>query len=417
MKILHIAAHMGGGIGSAYVGLGTCGQEQSILLLEPPQDQAALDKVKAAGFHVLQDAGDSVVEQELRQADAVVFSWHHHPAMTRFLQRFPAIPIRSVFWCHVSGNYFPHIPAELVKKFDSAIFATPFTLELPQIRALGSAYLQEHCSVVYGLNNLSRFARVQRKTSGPYTIGYVGTIGFCKLHPDFVEFCSAVKIPDVRFLLVGAPSAREQLLESAARKGIADRFEFCGQMADITPALAQMDAFGYLLNPQHFGATENALLEAMAAGLPVAALDQCVERGIIRDGETGLLIRTPQEYGAKIQTLYADSAFASQIGAAARTDVLARYDIDINRQRFLSSCKRTLEKNKRIHRFSDFFSGKPADWFLSCVEADRICFEEDRAEESGLIFHERTKGSPIHYHKYFPEDERLSRWAEQLSKQ
>ena len=45
MKILHIAAHMGGGIGSAYAGLGDCGQEQKVLLLEPRQDSTALDSV------------------------------------------------------------------------------------------------------------------------------------------------------------------------------------------------------------------------------------------------------------------------------------------------------------------------------------------------------------------------------------
>ena len=44
MRILHIAAHMGGGIGAAYAGLGDCGQEQSILLLEPPQDAASLTR-------------------------------------------------------------------------------------------------------------------------------------------------------------------------------------------------------------------------------------------------------------------------------------------------------------------------------------------------------------------------------------
>ena len=53
MKILHVAAHMGGGIGSAYAGLGSCGQEQSVLLLEPPIDTGALDRVRASGFRIL----------------------------------------------------------------------------------------------------------------------------------------------------------------------------------------------------------------------------------------------------------------------------------------------------------------------------------------------------------------------------
>lgn len=414
MKLLHIAAHIGGGIGAAYIGLGTCGLDQTILLLEPPQDQTMLSKVKDAGFHVLQNADDFVVERELRQADAVVFSWHHHPAMTLFLQQMPAIPIRSILWCHVSGNYFPHISADFVRKFDETIFATPFSLELPQICALGNAYLKKHCSVVYGLNDLSSFSQIRRMPHRSYTIGYVGTIGFCKLHPDFVNFCAAIKLPDVRFLMVGTPVVREQLLAHAASKGIADRFQFCGQVSDVAQMLAQMDAFGYLLNPQHFGATENALLEAMATGIPAIALNQCVERGIVRNRNTGLLVRSPEEYGCAIRYLYSHPNKAEQLGAAGRDDILGRYRIQSNRQRFLTVCKRALGRKKRVHKFDNFFIGEPADWFLSCVSADRVCFEENRAQDSGPIFHERTKGSPIHYHKYFPKDERLGQWAQQV---
>ena len=52
MKILHIAAHVGGGIGSSYIGLGTCGHEHKIILLEAPIDLNSVAKVKAAGFEI-----------------------------------------------------------------------------------------------------------------------------------------------------------------------------------------------------------------------------------------------------------------------------------------------------------------------------------------------------------------------------
>lgn len=415
MKILHIAAHMGGGIGSAYVGLGTCGQEQKVLLLEPPQDKTALGRVQSAGFQIIQAADDSHIEAELNWADVVVFSWHHHPALTKFLHDFPAVSIRSVLWCHVSGNYFPHISAGFVRQFDQSIFASSFSLDLPQIKALGEAYLQKRCGVVYGLNDLSRFATVKKESQAQYTVGYVGTMGFCKLHPNFVDYCAAVEMPDTRFLMVGAPSTRTQLLKAAEEKGIAGQFQFCGQLPDVAPALAQMDVFGYLLNPQHFGATENALLEAMAAGLPVVALDQCVERGIIRDGVTGLLVHSPEEYGKAVRYLRENPEKAALLGEQARMDVVKHYELQANRRRFLAACRQTLTGGKRLHHFDAFFTGEPADWFLSAVGADRRCFEENRPQDAGLIFREKTKGSPIHYHTYFPEDARLAHWNEQVN--
>jgi len=414
MKILHIAAHMGGGIGSAYAGLGNCGQEQRILLLETPRDRTALDRVRSAGFQIIQATERSSVERELEWADVAVFSWHHHPALTGFLHGFPAVPIRSILWCHVSGNYFPHISAEFVQQFDQSIFASPFSLDLPQVRALGDTYLKKHCDVVYGLNDLSRFIRIKKKPHAHYTVGYVGTMGFCKLHPSFIDFCAAAWTPDTQFLMVGSPSTQKELLTSAEEKGIAEQFQFCGQLPDVSSALAQMDVFGYLLNPQHFGATENALLEAMAAGLPVVALDQCVERGIIRDGRTGLLVHSPAEYGNAVRYLWENPEKAALLGAQAQIDIMERYEIQANRRRFLVACQRAEAREKRLHHFSEFFTGEPADWFLSAVEADRACFEEDRPQDAGLIFRERTKGSPVHYSDYFLADRRLERWTKKI---
>ncbi|NBI08957.1 glycosyltransferase [Colidextribacter sp. OB.20] len=415
MRILHIAAHMGGGIGSAYAGLGACGQEQRVLLLEPPQDQTTLDKVQSAGFQIIQGTENPCIERELEWADAVVFSWHHHPALTKFLHDFPAVPIRSILWCHVSGNYFPAISAGLLRSFDQCIFATPFSLELPQVQALGTEYLQRHCGVVYGLNDLSRFTRIKRRPHERYTIGYVGTLGFCKLHPALVDFYGVAGMSDARFMLVGAPSTKEELLSAAERRGMAGQLQFCGQLPNVEPALAQMDVFSYLLNPQHFGATENALLEAMAAGLPVVALDQCVERHIIRNGETGLLVHSPEEYGNAVRYLRENPEKASLIGAHARADIMKRYEIEENRRRFLAACRRADAGEKHLHHFGEFFTGEPADWFLSAVDADRQCFEEGRVQDAGLIFREKTKGSPAHYHTHFPENHRLTQWTEQIN--
>ena len=416
MKILHIAAHVGGGIGSAYAGLGDCGQEQSLLLLEPPRDRAALERVRSSGFRVIESADNFTVKRELEQADVVVFSWHHHPALTKFLHNFPTVPIRSVLWCHISGNYFPYISANFIQQFDQSVFATPFSLNLPQIRALGDEYLQEHCGVVYGLNNLTRFFHVERAAQEQYTVGYVGTMGFCKLHPAFMDFCAAVNMPDVRFMLVGTPTTKYELLCAAETRGIAGQLQFCGQLPNVAPALAQMDVFGYLLNPQHFGATENALLEAMAAGLPVIALDQCVERGIIQNGRTGLLVHSPEEYGNAVRYLREHPGQAEELGKAARADIQECYEIQANRRRFLETCRRAAGGEKHLHGFAQFYSGGPADWFLSAVEADRACFEENCPQNAGLIFHEKTKGSPLHYSACFPEDGRLLQWAEKIQR-
>ena len=72
------------------------------------------------------------------------------------------------------------------------------------------------------------------------------------------------------------------LQEEIIKCGLENNFEFTGYVDNVYSQLSRFDIFAYLLNPYHFGATENALLEAMAYELPVIALNQSVEKHIIK---------------------------------------------------------------------------------------------------------------------------------------
>jgi glycosyltransferase involved in cell wall biosynthesis len=414
IKILHITAHVGGGIGSAFIGLGSPDLEQTVILLEEPINKKPIIPMEAEGFRILICPDCSQIKEEIEATDIVMFSWSHHPAITKFMYEFPEIPVRSVLWVHVSGNYFPVVKAEFLRLFDQVVFATPYTLSLPEVQSLGSNYIIEHFDVVYGMGDLKKFIKVQKVPHEKFVIGYVGTLNFCKLHPDFIDFCTAVDISNVEFALIGDSPTRDELLQAAQKKGIADKFKFYGHVDNIPEQLARMDAFGYLLNPQHYGATENALLEAMAAGVPVIALDQCVERYIIHNGVTGLLVQDPQAYSTALRSIYEKPDFALSLASNARNEILQHYSIEDNRKRLLSRFNVALSSKKRQHCFKAYLGESPSDWFLSAVGPDNDCFLENHAQDSGRIFHESTKGSPQHYHNYFPEDKRLALWSRQL---
>jgi glycosyltransferase involved in cell wall biosynthesis len=88
-------------------------------------------------------------------------------------------------------------------------------------------------------------------------------------------------------LLVGDGPERGSLERLAAELGVADRVHFAGFQADPRPFLDAMDMF---VVPSRSEGVSMGLLEAMAAGVPVAVTDVGASREVIDDGACGSLL-------------------------------------------------------------------------------------------------------------------------------
>ncbi len=78
-------------------------------------------------------------------------------------------------------------------------------------------------------------------------------------------------------------------------------------------------------NPFCDAKSEIKYTEAAIVGVPTVASRTGAFEFAIRDGETGFLAATPDEWAAKLEQLIGDSALRHRMGEAARADVLARY--------------------------------------------------------------------------------------------
>src|SRR6185369_2061277 len=94
--------------------------------------------------------------------------------------------------------------------------------------------------------------------------------------------------PAVRILVVGDGSQRSELQQRAAECGLADRIMFAGFQSDTAPWYAAMDAF---VLPSLTEGTPLALLEAMAARVPVIATAVGGVPTVINSGEHGILVQ------------------------------------------------------------------------------------------------------------------------------
>ena len=106
--------------------------------------------------------------------------------------------------------------------------------------------------------------------------------------------------PWAKFLLVGDGPSVEPLKATFAKEGVQDRLVFAGKLTGraLYEAYAAMDVFAFSSKSETQGMV---LAEAMAAGLPVVALNASGVREVMRHGKNGFMLpaRTPAERFAK----------------------------------------------------------------------------------------------------------------------
>ena len=100
---------------------------------------------------------------------------------------------------------------------------------------------------------------------------------------------------------------------------------FAGEV-ESAEFLAALDAFAMVSEPE---GCPNALLEAMAARLPVAATNAGGSREMIDDGETGLLVARgdARALGTALARLVTDARLREKLATGARERIRARFDV------------------------------------------------------------------------------------------
>jgi glycosyltransferase involved in cell wall biosynthesis len=146
------------------------------------------------------------------------------------------------------------------------------------------------------------------------------------------------RFPRLRLLVLGDGPARAQIERLAAPLGPA--VVFAGHRDDVPDLLAGADV---LLHPTARDALPSALLEAMAAGVPVVASRVGGVPEVVVDGETGLLVSAPPSAGvvtAALARLLGDPELRARLGKAGRT----RYEREFTAERWAGRLRSVYEE-------------------------------------------------------------------------
>jgi glycosyltransferase involved in cell wall biosynthesis len=98
--------------------------------------------------------------------------------------------------------------------------------------------------------------------------------------------------PQAHFLVVGAGPSEDTIRETFVRASVEAQLHLAGVLQDqpLADALHAMDVFAFASKSETQGMV---LTEAMAAGLPVVALDAPGVREVVSDGKNGRLLQEP----------------------------------------------------------------------------------------------------------------------------
>ena len=252
MSILHITPHLGGGVGRVLLNYFTQVKGDRSFVHEV----ACLDYANKHALDVAENIGIELTDRmacnvhsllgRIAGADIVLIHWWNHPLLYDFLIRTDLPPCRVVMWSHISGFHPPYVFTEKIICYpDLFVFPKPASYETQKVQRLPDQK-KKSLRVVWSTGGVEHVRNVTPQVHKGFNVGYIGTVDYCKMHPDFLDMCLGIDIPDVNFIVCGGQKEKE-IQKEAERLGIGGKIIFTGLVQDIREYLSIFDVFGYPL--------------------------------------------------------------------------------------------------------------------------------------------------------------------------
>lgn len=168
-----------------------------------------------------------------------------------------------------------------------------------------------------------------------FTFGMVSRVDKFKGHLDAIDAFEHVakQHRDTRLVIVGSGRIEGQVRAHVERSAVRDQIVLTGFRTDVPDLLGLFDT---LVHPAIEDPCPLAVLEAMAAGLPVVAYDDGGVPELVEDGVTGTLVER-RRIGPLVQAMgerCADPDGSRRVGEAGRARLAAHFTPEQAGQRF-----------------------------------------------------------------------------------
>lgn len=157
----------------------------------------------------------------------------------------------------------------------------------------------------------------------------IGNIRHVKGHDLFIKAAAAIapRFPNVSFSIAGGvleTAYFEELQDLIRNMNLSGRFQFAGSITDLRQHLSSADIF---VLPSRSEGFSNAIVEAMAASLPVVATNVGGNAEAVQNGVSGMIVpaEDPNALAAAITQLLVDPARAKAMGIAGKQRVAENF--------------------------------------------------------------------------------------------
>jgi glycosyltransferase involved in cell wall biosynthesis len=146
-----------------------------------------------------------------------------------------------------------------------------------------------------------------------------------------LDFIRAARVaasmrPTMHFAIIGDGDLRAASEELARELSIADRVHFLGHRQNVRELLSSFDIYA---QPSHFEGMSIAMLEALAAGLPlVTTRVDGVEDVLPGGGALTVGIGDSQALGMAMAQMAAEPALRAQLSSVSRSRVLSHFSLE-----------------------------------------------------------------------------------------
>jgi len=425
--VLHITPHLGGGVGAVILNYlrnqDSKDYSHEIICLDYANENSihSLDEINIPLKDNMQYNHKNILS-DIKRADIVLIHFWNHPLLYDFLVRNKLPKCRLIIWSHISGLCPPStLPQKILNYPDLFVFTSPISFESHGV--LISTKITDHTNrnkkdfrVVWSTSGVERFASLKRNPHEGINIGYIGTLDYSKMHPNFLEMHSRIEIEKCKFFVIGGGDdslVREQALPYG------DKFTFTGSVSNITPYIQNLDILGYPLARWHFGTCEQVIGECMALGVPPVVLDNLAERSIVEHGVTGLIAKDENEYVLFVESLALNPELRTFLGENAKLKATTMYSTELMINRWRLIFEEIIEGEKTKKEWSiNVKKITPSDVFLESLGGYSCYFTEGtyrilyKSPLYGPLWRSKTKGTALHYSSFFPKDSRLKKWSE-----